>query len=126
MGNEPTLEEKLLGEYLRHQLAHAQEAASGRGRRGCQFCPTLKVRPDRPGRGFWDEGLFPQRFLRDLTRDLNKISRMALNGHQEAGRFMERLDKALTSKPWDKPPSSPGALLTTGGDQEGIAQEQVA
>jgi hypothetical protein len=113
MGNRQlSLREKLLAEYLHHHLAHAKKAASGGGQRGCQFCPTLKVRPGSSLRGFLRPGLFPQRFYRDLTRDMNKIKRMALSGHMEAARFMADLERFLKSKPWDKPPASPGAILS--------------
>ena len=108
-----SLREKLLAEYLRHHLAHADELASGLGHRGCQFCPTLKVKAGQGRAGFMRPGLFPQRFYRDLARDVNKIKRMARGGDEEAARFMELLQRFLKSRPWDNPPSSPGAILPT-------------
>jgi hypothetical protein len=57
-------------------------------------------------------GIFPQRFLRELARDVNKIKRMAGEGHSEANRFMEHLERLLKGKPWDDPPPSPAATLS--------------
>ena len=112
MGNRTlSLREKLLAEFFRHHLAHAEKVASGRGHRGCQFCPTLKVKDGNLRRGYMRPGHFPQRFYRDFARDVNKIKRMALSGHLEATRFMADLETFLKSKPWDKPPASPGAIL---------------
>ncbi len=112
MGNRPlSLREKLLAEFFRHHLAHAKNVAAGRGHRGCQFCPTLKVKKGRSRRGFMRPGLFPQRFFRELSRDVNKIKKMALAGHLEATRFMGYLESFLKSRPWDNPPTSPGAIL---------------
>lgn len=122
MGDSQTV----FAEYLRHHLAHAQDVASGRGRRGCPFCPTLKVKPGRSTRGILREGLFSQRFLRNLTKDLNKIGKMAMDGHEEAGRFLETLKTSLKGRPWDKPPSSPGAILASAGGTESILEEQFA
>lgn len=75
-----SLKEKLLEAFLRHLLAHSEKVAEGAGQPGCQFCPTLKIDARRPRRGFMNPGMSPQRFLRTLARDVNRIRRWALVG----------------------------------------------
>lgn len=111
--------EKLLAEYFRHHLAHSAKVAAGKGERGCQFCPTLKVKVGAPRRGLMRAGMFAQRFYRTLAKDLNRIDRMAQSGHLEATRFMHDLERMV--KPWGKPPASPGAIL-----EQPVAEERVA
>ncbi len=106
-----SLEKKLLEEYFRHHLAHSAKVASGTGQRGCQFCPTLKIKAGNPQRGLMRAEVFPQRFYRTLAKELNKIHRMSRSGHLEATKFMRDLKKMVKELPWDKPPASPGAIL---------------
>ncbi len=101
--------EELLAEFFRHHLAHSSKIAEGKGERGCQFCPTLKVKLGSSRRGLMRAEMFAQRFYRTLAKDLNKIDRMARSGHLEATKFMQDLERMV--KPWDKPPASPGAIL---------------
>ena len=103
--------ETLLAEFFRHHLAHSAKIAAGKGERGCQFCPTLKVKVGSSQRGLMRAEIFAQRFYRTLAKELNKIDRMARSGHLEATKFMRDLEKMVKEKPWDKPPSSPGAIL---------------
>jgi hypothetical protein len=108
-----SLEGLLMEEYQRHLMAHSIETAVGKGRPGCQFCPTLKVKTGRPQRSLMCPENFPQRFYRALAKDVNKIHRMARSGHLGATKFMRNLKKMVRERPWDKPPASPGAILTT-------------
>jgi tRNA 2-selenouridine synthase SelU len=103
--------EKLLEEFFRHHLAHSAKIAAGKGQRGCQFCPTLKLKAGSSRRGLMRAEIFAERFYRTLAKELNKIDRMARSGHVEASKFMHDLEKMVKEKPWDKPPASPGAIL---------------
>jgi hypothetical protein len=103
--------ENLLEEFFRHHLAHSSKVAGGKGQRGCQFCPTLKVKSGSPRRSLMRAEIFAQRFYRSLAKDVNKIHRMARSGHLEATKFMRHLKKMVKDRPWDKPPASPGAVL---------------
>ncbi len=108
---ERSLKDELLEEYFHHHMAHSAQIAIGKGQRGCQFCPTLKIKAGEPQRGLMRAEVFPQRFYRTLAKDLNKIHRMALSGHLEATKFMRDLEKVVKERPWDKPPASPGGIL---------------
>ena len=103
--------DELLAEFFRHHLAHSAKIAAGKGERGCQFCPTLKVKVGTSRRRLLRAEMFAQRFYRTLAKELNRIDRMARSGHLEATKFMHDLEKMVKEKPWDKPPASPGAIL---------------
>ena len=122
-------EGRLLEEFFRHLLAHSDMVARGKGQRGCQFCPTLKIKIGRPQRALMSAEIFPQRFYRTLAKDMNKIHRMAASGHLEATKFMRDLENMVRQRPWDKPPASPGAILPAPLAEEclgGIGCTQVA
>jgi len=124
-GNSDSTCDELTAECLRHVLAHSSDVEAGIPHRGCQFCPTLKVRlfkrPPRPG--FMRPGMFPQPFFRDLARRMNRIQRMVRGGHFEATKFMVDLEVLLRSRPWNPlPPSTPAMIQAAAGVGGPMAQ----
>lgn len=108
-----SLEEILIEEFHRHLMAHSVEMATGMGRPGCQFCPSLPLSPElEPSeKALLDPGQFQMAFCRELAKTINEIYSNMLSGHLRSTKFLWDLKKKLKNKPWDKPPASPGAIL---------------
>ena len=109
-----SVEELLMEEFHRHLMAHSIEMTTGKGRPVCQFCPSLSLRPElEPGeQALLDPGQFQMPICRDLAKTLNGIYSKMLSGHLASKAFFLGLKEKLRSNPWDKPPASPGAMLS--------------